>query len=323
MVSFQPAKGLTNPHLQTLFPRLYRRQPVITGFSQRLETPDDDFLDLMWSEDKSHRTAHSKPIFVLFHGLEGSFDSPYANGLMNAFAKQGWLSVMMHFRGCSGEMNRQARAYHSGETEDARFFLQWLQRQYSNRPIVAVGVSLGGNMLVNYLSKYADDPILDDACVISAPLDLKACTHRIEQGFSKVYRNYLLKSLKRNSLIKLPLLKDNLTINAQKIRSIKTIIEFDNLITAPLHGFHDAHHYYRTCSGLPKLSTITTPLTIIHAQDDPFMTDAVIPKSPLPKNIHYQLCQKGGHVGFVGGSIANPQFWLEQILPSKFEYLRT
>ncbi|PMH46299.1 hydrolase [Vibrio sp. 10N.286.49.B3] len=322
MTKFIAAKGLANPHIQTLIPRIIRKKPLFTPTWQTLETPDDDFVDLAWSEDPDTELARDKPIFVLFHGLEGSFNSPYANGLMAAFAKHGWLSVMMHFRGCSGKPNRQARAYHSGEIEDARFFLQHIHQRFPSQTKVAVGISLGGNMLANYLSHYNKDPLLDAATIVSAPFDLAACSQRIEQGFSRVYRKHLLTSLKTNAIQKQALMSQKININGVNISAIKKLSEFDDLITAPLHGYQDAQDYYHQCSGLQRLKSITLPTQIIHAKDDPFMTEDVIPKFILPDNIDYRLFAQGGHVGFVGGSIMKPTFWLEEALPAYYESLK-
>ncbi|MBG0755710.1 hydrolase [Vibrio cidicii] len=321
MTQFTAAKGIKNPHLQTLLPRFIRKKALFEPVWQTLDTPDGDFLDLAWSEDPSSKNASKKPLFVLFHGLEGSFFSPYANGLMNAFANAGWLSVMMHFRGCSGKPNRLARAYHSGETEDARYFLQHLQRHFPQNRKVALGISLGGNMLANYLATYQDDPLVDAATIVSAPLDLSACSERIEQGFSRVYRRYLLSSLKKNALQKHHLLSNALAISPHSIKKLTRLYQFDDLITAPLHGFRNALDYYQQCSGLHKLREIRIPTQIIHAKDDPFMTDAVIPKFVLPDNIDYRLFDHGGHVGFLTGSALNPRFWLEEALPSYYESL--
>ncbi|MFN1584185.1 hydrolase [Vibrio rotiferianus] len=319
MTQFFAAAGIKNPHLQTLLPRFIRKKALFTPVWQTLDTPDDDFLDLAWSEQQDTEIARNKPIFVLFHGLEGCFYSPYANGLMNAFSKSGWLSVMMHFRGCSGKPNKKARAYHSGEVTDARFFLEQLNQQFPNTPKVAVGISLGGNMLANYLAQYKDDPILSAATIVSAPLDLSACANRIEQGFSKVYKRYLLSSLKRNALQKHDLIQGELALSYNSIKRVTRLYEFDDLVTAPLHGFKDAQDYYDQCSGLSKLQQITLPTLIIHAKDDPFMTEAVIPKFVLPDNIDYRLYENGGHVGFLTGTALKPKFWLEEALPAYYE----
>ncbi|MGF1843598.1 hydrolase [Vibrio clamense] len=319
MTIFTAAKGLSNPHLQTLMPRFIRKKALFDPLWQTLDTPDGDFLDLAWSEDWTTKQAKTKPVFILFHGLEGCFNSPYANGLMNAFAQDGWISVMMHFRGCSGKPNRLARAYHSGETEDARLFLNYIQQQFPTQPKVAVGISLGGNMLTNYLATYRDDPIINAATVVSAPLDLAACSSRIEQGFSKVYRNYLLNSLKHNALKKQHLLSEELGVTDNCIKQVSRLYDFDDLITAPLHGFKNAEDYYQQCSGIHKIKQITIPTQFIHAKDDPFMTDAVIPRFVLPENIDYRLFERGGHVGFLTGHALKPTFWLEKAIPAYYE----
>ncbi|MDF2154695.1 hydrolase [Vibrio sp. CAU 1672] len=319
MTQFSAAAGIKNPHLQTLLPRFIRKKALFNPIWQTLTTPDDDFLDLAWSEEPHTDSAQRKPVFVLFHGLEGCFYSPYANGLMDAFARSGWLSVMMHFRGCSGKPNKRARTYHSGEVTDARLFLKQLHQQFPNSPKVAVGISLGGNMLANYLAQYRDNPLLDAATIVSAPLDLAACAERIEQGFSKIYRRYLLSSLKRTALQKHDLLHGELALSYRSIKRVTRLYEFDDLITAPLHGFKNAQDYYQQCSGLNKLPQIKLPTLIIHAKDDPFMTEAVIPKFILPDNIDYRLYEHGGHVGFLSGSALQPRFWLEEALPAYYE----
>lgn len=316
---FSPHWSMTNPHLQTLLPRFVRKAPLFTPRWECIQTPDNDFLDLAWSEDWNQLQAYRKPIFVLFHGLEGSFNSPYANGLMQAFSKKGWLCVMMHFRGCSGKPNKQARAYHSGETEDARLFLEHLHQRFPYNPKVAVGISLGGNMLVNYLAKYADQPLLSEATIISAPLDLAACSKRIERGFSKLYNSYLLGSLKQSALQKLHLLEDALGIDRETIQNMRFLHQFDDAITAPLHGFLNARDYYQKCSGLPKLNRTSIPINLIHAKDDPFMTDEVIPNFKLANNISYHLMSKGGHVGFIQGTPSSPKFWLEMVVPAFYD----
>lgn len=321
MTEFRAARGLSNPHLQTVIPRMIRKQPLFSAHWQTLETPDGDFLDLAWSEDWAAPSAKNKPIFILFHGLEGSFDSPYANGLMHAFSQKGWLSVMMHFRGCSGRPNRLARAYHSGETDDPRFFLEYLHTLFPNQPKVATGISLGGNMLVNYLAKYRQDPIIEAATVVSAPLDLASCSARIERGLSKVYGNYLLTSLKKNALQKQRQLTSELGISTQDMTSLKTLYSFDDLITAPLHGFESAKDYYQKCSGIHVINNVGVPLQVIHAKDDPFMTQAVIPNFSLNKNIHYRLFTSGGHVGFLTGTLTKPTFWLEHALPCYYQHI--
>ena len=312
--SFQPIRGAANPHLQTILPRLVRRRVQLEPHWQRLDTPDGDFIDLAWSEDPA--LAQDKPRMVLFHGLEGNFYSPYAHGLLHAWREQGWLGVVMHFRGCSGEPNKQQRIYHSGETEDARFFLNWLRETYGDVPTGAVGVSLGGNMLACYLGEEGARCQLKAAVVVSAPLMLEPCAERLERGASRFYQRYLLEQLKLNASRKLAKYPGTLPVTLQQLKSIKRLREFDDAITSKAHGFADALDYYRRCSGMPLLSQVRIPLLIIHAKDDPFMTPEVIPPlADLPPGVEYQLTEHGGHVGFVSGSLRNPQMWLEQRIP--------
>ncbi|MDN5680224.1 MAG: hydrolase [Ewingella sp.] len=313
--SFQPIRGAANPHLQTILPRLVRRRVQLEPHWQRLDTPDGDFIDLAWSEDPA--LAQDKPRMVLFHGLEGNFYSPYAHGLLHAWREQGWLGVVMHFRGCSGEPNKQQRIYHSGETEDARFFLNWLRETHGDVPTGAVGVSLGGNMLACYLGQEGVRCHLKAAVVVSAPLMLEPCALRLERGASRFYQRYLLEQLKLNASRKLAKYPGTLPVTLQQLKSIKRLREFDDAITSKAHGFADALDYYRRCSGMPLLSQVRIPLLIIHAKDDPFMTPEVIPPlADLPPSIEYQLTEHGGHVGFVSGSLRNPQMWLEQRIPA-------
>lgn len=312
--TFVPMKGVRNCHLQTMLPRLIRRKVLFTPHWQRLELPDGDFVDLAWSEDP-HQARH-KPRLVVFHGLEGSLYSPYAHGLIHAAQQRGWLGVVMHFRGCSGEPNRNDRIYHSGETEDGTWFLSWLKREFGEVPTAAVGYSLGGNMLGCLLAKEGDATPLDAAVIVSAPFMLEACSYHMDKGFSRVYQRYLLNLLKANASRKLKAYPGTLPVDLKRLKSVRRIREFDDLITSKIHGFADAIDYYRQCSAMPVLSQITKPTLIIHAKDDPFMDHHSIPaQEELPKNIQYQLTEYGGHVGFVGGTLRHPEMWLEKRIP--------
>lgn len=171
-------------------------------------------------------------------------------------------------------------------------------------------------MLVRYLAEYSQDPLVSVACVVSAPLDLSSCSERIQQGFSKVYQAYLLGSMKRKLSTKLQRHGEVGRVSGKGKPAIRNIYQFDDMITAPLHGFSDAEDYYRRCSGISVLGNIQIPLKVIHAKDDPFMTDAVIPAHPLPDNIEYQLCERGGHVGFISGTLRNPEYWLDKAVPA-------
>lgn len=311
---FRPMPGVSNPHLQTMLPRLLRRRVQFQPHWQRLDMPDGDFVDLAFSEDPE-KAAH-KPRLVVFHGLEGSLYSPYAHGLIHAAKQRGWLGVVMHFRGCSGVPNKMNRIYHSGETEDGTWFLNWLHLRYGAAPTAAVGYSLGGNMLACLMAKIDSEFPLAAGVVVSAPLMLEHCSYHMEKGFSRVYQRYLLNLLKANAARKLKAWPGTLPVDLAQLKRLRRIRDFDDAITSKIHGFRDAIDYYRQCSALPLLNQITRPTLIIHAKDDPFMDHHVIPQpGSLPGNIEYQLTEHGGHVGFVGGTLRRPQMWLEKRIP--------
>ncbi|QJT82976.1 hydrolase [Kosakonia sp. MUSA4] len=321
--NFHPMPGARNPHLQTMLPRILRRRLQFDPWWQRLELPDGDFVDLAWSEEPGQ--AKHKPRLVVFHGLEGSLHSPYAHGLIHAAKERGWLGVVMHFRGCSGIPNRLNRIYHSGETEDGTWFLRWLPETFGPAPTAAVGYSLGGNMLGCLLARADDSLPVDAAVIVSAPLMLEACSYHMEKGFSRFYQRYLLNLLKANAARKLRAYPGSLPTTLPALRKVRRIREFDDLITAKIHGFADALDYYRRCSAMPQLPLIRKPTLIIHAKDDPFMDHNVIPDAGhLPPNIEYQLTEHGGHVGFVGGTLRRPEMWLEKRIPDWLSpWLRT
>lgn len=308
--------------MQTILPRFYRLRRKVKTYDETFELPDGDFVELSWAAKPTHDS--NKPLVVLFHGLGGSIDSFYASGMLQAVAKMGWQCVLMHFRSCGKKTNRLPQAYHCGETLDAGNFIRWLKAKNPQRPLAAIGFSLGGNMLAKYLGESREQSQLDCAVVISAPLKLSPCAERIGKRFSRVYQQFLLGKLKDGMLKKLDYLKEKfpLKLNAADITKIKTLREFDERITGPLHGFENAEDYYTRASALPYLKHITTPTLIIHAADDPFMTHQVKPKpEELSSAIRYELSGKGGHVGFLHGRHPmKPQFWLEQRAP---EYIRS
>lgn len=319
--TFKPAWWLRNPHLQTILPRIYRKRSVIDTLSEQFDLEDGDFLQLNWTEKPQAQST--KPIVVVFHGLGGSIDSFYATGMMKRIIHEGWIGVLMHFRGSGERPNRHAQAYHSGATAEATEFLTWLKNNYPNRPLAAIGFSLGGNVLAKYLGEQGGNSPLDAAVVISAPLRLAPCAVRLNNSFSRVYQKYLLDKLKVGIIGKINYLKGNfpIKITISEIKAIKTLREFDNKITGPLHGFIDADDYYARCSGLPFLKNVTTNTLIIHAADDPFMTHQVHPQpQDLSPTVRYELSSGGGHVGFLSGkNPLKPRFWLEQRAP---EYIK-
>ncbi|MFP4611173.1 MAG: hydrolase [Thiohalophilus sp.] len=313
--SFTPAPGLGNPHVQTLLPRFINRRPLAVSW-QELPLPDGDFVDLAWRTQPA--SSVTTPLVAVFHGLEGSLCSPYARDILHAIEQRGWHGVLMHFRGCSGRLNRLPRSYHSGETGDARYFLSWLREQYPHAPLAAVGYSLGGNMLLKLQAEWGAESPLRAAVSVSAPLKLAVCADRINQGFSKVYERHLVKSLVRKVLTKFADhdYEQLIGLTPQQIAKARTFRRFDNLFTAPIHGFADADDYYQKSSAFDYLGDIRQPALIVQAFDDPFMTPAILPDGQqLPANVRLAVSRRGGHVGFVSGSLMRPRYWLTEAVP--------
>jgi hypothetical protein len=302
-----------NRHVQTLWPRFIQRRKPLSVRHERLNLPDSDFVDLVWGQPE--KVQQSKGLAVLFHGLEGSIKSHYANDLMALLQGQGWQTVLMHFRGCSGKPNNTARAYHSGETDDANYFLQWLDNKFPALPKVAVGFSLGANVLLKLLGENPSQRFLKAAVAISVPFRLDECAKSINRGFSRVYQNYLLKSMVSNLRNKMRSINytDILNIEDRQVAKLQNFREFDEHVTAPLNGFANADDYYQKCSAIGFLKSIDTPTLVLHSVDDPFMNEAVIPQEHhLSEKIEFELSHKGGHVGFMQGTPWNPQIWFHQ-----------
>ncbi|MBO2551078.1 MULTISPECIES: hydrolase [Shewanella] len=309
--SFRPPWWARSPHFQTIIPVLTK----VAGLPlrrERLELEDGDFIDLDWLKTP----IPGKPLLVILHGLEGSADSHYIRRLLRECQKQELAAVVHHHRGCSGEDNRLARSYHSGDTADISHSLQTLKQRYPHSPLLAVGYSLGGNVLAKYQGEFADKSLLSRAAVVSAPLALASCAKRLEKGFSKVYQSYLIRQLQQKMLLKLERGNSQLPLNGEAIKRLNTFYDFDHQVTAPLHGFNGVDDYYQRASALPLLGKIAKPTLILHAADDPFMTDAVIPLlEHLPACVEYELHANGGHVGFIeGGTPWQPRYYLEQRL---------
>ncbi len=310
---FKPAWWLTNAHFQTLAAKLFRRKQKLTTIQETLELPDGDFIDLAWTEQP--KKDNTRPIIVMLHGLEGSKDSHYAKGMLNAIKSRGWIAVLMHFRGCSGRPNRQANSYHCGDTRDITYLTEHLVARYQQCVFSALGFSLGGNVLTRYLAQVPNNPY-KAAAVICAPLDLASCSARINKGFSKLYQKYLLEMLKDSALEKITnKVIDN--IPTKLLEKIKTIRDFDNAVTAPLNGFKSAEHYYQQASGKQVMSDIKQPCLFIHSTDDPFLChQQVLPEETLPKHLRFEVSKGGGHVGYIyGKNPFKPKFWLEKRVP--------
>ncbi|RYV03386.1 hydrolase [Shewanella sp. OPT22] len=307
---FCPPWWLKNTHIQTILP-VMTKVPLVKLQRQRIELDDGDFIDLDWTQ----KPQLEAPIVLIFHGLEGSSESHYARRMLAECGKLGLSVCVHHHRSCSGESNRLARSYHSGDTQDISITLDLLKHHFPHSPIWAVGYSLGGNVLTKYLGEAQSQSLIERAVVVSAPLQLSACAKRLENGFSKVYQSYLIKQLRAKLRVKIehPKLNEHMPVAMDQVEKLNTFYVFDDKVTAPLHGFKDVHDYYQQASGLPYLISINTPTLVIHAKDDPFMTEAVIPNaSQLSSSITYELHQQGGHVGFINGGLPwKPTYYLE------------
>ena len=319
---FKATFGLKNRHIQTLYSSLFRKLPPLEMEIENFSLSDGDFLECHWHNRPQKNST--TPIIILFHGLAGSYKSPYIQGLMSEAKKSGFASVLMHFRGCSGKQNSLPRSYHSGDSGDALSWIEKLSKRYPNSKLFGVGYSLGGNMLLKLLGEKAENSKLNAAVSVSAPLQLDICADAMNSGFSKFYQHILLKDLNRALEKKFDKHDMSKFINIQKedVKNLKTFWEFDGAYTAPVHGFKSAQDYYTKCSSKQFLKNIMTPTLIIHSKDDPFMTQEILPsKEELSKTIELELSANGGHVGFVGGTIFKPNYWLEKRIIDFFKHL--
>jgi predicted alpha/beta-fold hydrolase len=320
MTKFKPAIGLKNRHAQTLYSDLFRKQTQPTTQSEMFELNDGDFVECCWC---ANPPTDRRDIVILFHGLEGSYKSHYIQGVMNSLSYAGLSCVLMHFRGCSGKQNRLARAYHSGDTQDAKAWIEDLSKRFPNNKLHAVGYSLGANMLLKLLGEYKNKSPLTCAVCVSAPMRLDISANTINKGFSKLYQKHLLKRLK-NTLYKKYVnhpMQDLINLKKEDIKKIKTFWEFDDVYTAKIHGFPSAKEYYERSSAKQYIKEIQTKTLIIHSRDDPFMTKDVLPaQSEISKSITLEVYKYGGHIGFISGSILSPVYWLENRI---LEYIKS
>lgn len=295
---------LPGGHAQTIWPALFSRRHAGTAPAFRRErwtTPDRDFVDVDWLVSNDEESADAT-LLVLFHGLEGSSSSHYAQAFAAEARQRGWRFAIPHFRGCSGEINLAPRAYHSGDWEEVAWLLARF-RGLHRGPIVAAGVSLGGNALLRYGEEAGASAAANVSAVaaISAPLDLAAGAEAIGRGFGKqVYTRMFLRSMKPKALLKLaqhPGLFDR-----ERMQSARDLREFDDVFTAPLHGFRDAADYYARGSAKPRLAQIGVPTLVLNAKNDPFLPAAALPGTS-EVGAHVTLWQPmyGGHVGFAAG----------------------
>ncbi len=307
---------LPGGHAQTIWPVL--RKPAPPPYRrERWDTPDGDFIDVDWLATPE---AADAPLVVLFHGLEGSSASHYAGALMHALARRGWGGAVPHFRGCSGAPNRLPRAYHSGDSAEIDWVLRRMRALFPQRTLFASGVSLGGNALLKWAGEQegAACDVVQAVAGVCAPLDLTAAGRALQQGFSLVYAKHFLGTLKANAgakLARFPGLFDE-----ARMRAARNLYEFDDAVTAPVHGFRDAGDYWRRASSKPWLGGIRLPALVLNALNDPFLPRRALPAAQqVAASVTLDYTEGGGHVGFVAGAFPGHLDWLPQRLLSFFD----
>jgi hypothetical protein len=306
-----------------VFGKLVRRIPPAPDRIERWETPDGDAVSVA-RLDPAHPDA---PTLTIFHGLEGTVRSNYAQGLMQQARARGWGAAFLIFRTCDGQIPRVPRMYHSGETTDADFFIRRIAAERPGVPIFAAGVSLGANVLLKWLGEQeANVPVeVRAAAAVSTPFDLGAGARHLEQGFSKVYVRHFVRGLKRKAFAAMER-HPSLPVVASKVAASRTFWEFDDAFTAPVHGFDGAADYYRRSSSLGFLSRVRIPTLLYSAVNDPFLPSHVLEavrevagSNPL---LRAEFTASGGHVGWVSGSPFDPVYHMEHRVASWFDGFR-
>ena len=303
---YEPARWLFGPNLMTIFGPLFRPGPHVPVSRERWELSDGDFVDV----DRMAGPREA-PLLLALHGLEGSSSAHYVRGLLAQARMRGWRALALNFRGCSGDMNRLVRSYHSGETGDLSELVRRAQDE-SDR-IVLAGCSLGGNVLVKWLGELGDSAPREirAAVALSVPFDLALCARTLDgPGFwTWLYRTRFLHSLKRKSLQKLR--KFPGAADEERVRRARTLFEFDDALTARLHGFAGAEDYYAQSSSANYVERVRVPLLLISAEDDPFIPARCVPRTTTT-SVEVELSAQGGHLGFVEGPIWKPGFYAER-----------
>ena len=300
---------LPNGHLQTIYPATCIAKPAVAFRRERWATPDGDFIDVDFVDGQP-----GQPFVTLFHGLEGSSDSHYARSLMADVAARGWSGAVPHFRGCSGEPNLAPRFYHSGDAAE----IDWIVRRLHARvhgaggKFYVAGVSLGGNALLRWLGESQHSAeFVDAACSVSAPLDLAQGGVSLSRGFNLVYTRMFLQTLKPKCVAKLQQFPGLFDLDA--LHAARDLYAFDNVVTAPLHGYRNTDDYWDRASAKHILNDITVPTLVLNAQNDPFLPGRHLPRKASP-HVVLDYPEHGGHVGFAVGGLPGHLNWLPQKL---------
>jgi uncharacterized protein len=290
-IDYDYPKWLFNGHLQTIIPGLFRTSFALPFERERVNTPDGDFLDLDWLNNDSNS------LVIISHGLEGNSRRPYMIGMARHFFQNGFDVLNWNYRGCSEELNKKPIFYHSGATYDLDFVVNHAAENYDH--LYLIGFSLGGNLTLKFLGEKRErNPKIRKAVAISVPLHLESSCEKISSGENILYSKRFLKTLKEKVVRKSMQFPEEIPTGI--LRKIKTLQDFDNYYTGPLHGFMDAHDYYEQNSSLYFLENIEIPALILNAQNDPFLSDKCFPISMGRKleTVWMDFPKYGGHVGF-------------------------
>jgi predicted alpha/beta-fold hydrolase len=303
---------LPGGHLQTLYGAWVGRSRV-DWKRDRWDTPDGDFIDV----DRPPGPAEG-PLVALFHGLEGGSSSHYAGALARELEHRAWRGVVLHFRGCSGEPNRLPRAYHSGDAGEIAWILRRLRAEARGAPLFAVGVSLGGNALLKWLGEDGEAKhILVAAAAVSAPVDLMAAGDALGRGFNLVYTRAFLATMKKKSEEKLERFPG--LFDGETMRRARTLRDFDDVVTAPLHGFRDTDDYWTRASAKPVLGRIEVPTLVLNARNDPFLPESALPgRADVSRQVQLELPDEGGHAAFVSAPFPGDIAWMPRRVTAFF-----
>jgi predicted alpha/beta-fold hydrolase len=301
-MNYVAPRWLPGGNLQTIWPALYSRRvfgPLPQFRRERWTAPDGDFIDVDWMQGPPGKT-----LLVMFHGLEGSSGSHYAQAFADFSRVRGFEFAVPHFRGCSGELNHGPRAYHSGDFEEIGWILARMRARHRG-PILAVGVSLGGNALLRWAEEMGAQAarVVDAVASVSSPVDLSASGQAIGRGFNRmVYTRMFLNTMKPKAMTKLA--QHPGLFNAQALQAARDLYEFDNVFTAPLHGFKNTEDYWSRASAKPHLHQIRIPALVVNARNDPFVPASSLPHTgEVGEYVTLWQPAHGGHVGFPQGPI--------------------
>ena len=309
---YRPSRWLPGPHAQTIWASRFRSTPSPDTKREQVELDDDDFLNLYWL------TQGNGPIVIIVHGLEGDSSSNNVKAMFDVVRKNGWNGVLLLNRNCGGFSNRLQRTYHAGETGDLDFVVNLVKKRFPDVPLMLYGYSLGGNTMLKWLGEKGDHAGISAAAAVSIPFDLASSTAILDKGFSKIYQKHFVDLMREAAKRKFRDLAP--LFNPGDLNKIKTLREFDEKVTAPLHGFVNADQYYSESSCKQFLKNICVPTLIMNSLDDPFLERNTFPgPKEVSDMVELEFLQNGGHAAFITGNIWKYFSWIETRIQEFFK----